>query len=136
VTRSNSSGGRRTIGVRGKILAVGAAGMTAAAAVGVLGVVSLENAAATLDEVDGLRAALSDVQDIETSNSDVTGWQASYAWDTRRIGGAAAVADDNGNRAGFLDSAGRLREHLAAFPTEVLTGEESAIFATIQATGT
>jgi methyl-accepting chemotaxis protein len=123
---------RSRVGVRGSILAVGAVGMAAAIGVGALGMTALDAAGTTLDEVDALRDALSTVQDIETSNSDVTGWQASYAWDTRRIGGAAAVADDNANRAGFLDSAERLRGHLAAMPTEVLDESERAAFATIQ----
>jgi methyl-accepting chemotaxis protein len=106
--------------------------MVAAAGVGVLGMTSLRHAGTTLDEVNDLHGALSTVQDIETSNSDVTGWQASYAWDTRRIGGAAAVADDNANRAGFLDSADTLRKHLAAMPDGVLTASERDTFATIQ----
>ena len=119
-------------GVRASVLAVGAVGMAASLGVGGLGISALADANATLGEVDDLSAALSAVQDIETSNSDVTGWQASYAWDTRRIGGAAAVADDNANRAGFLDSADTLRAHLAAVPTDVLTGSERETFATIQ----
>ncbi|MFD2093542.1 HAMP domain-containing protein, partial [Blastococcus deserti] len=124
--------GRKGPGVRGAILAVGAAGMTAAGTVGALGMAQLGSAAESLDEVNGLHAALSTVQDIETSNSDVTGWQAAYAWDTRRIGGAAAVADDSANRAGFSDSADRLRGHLAAMPTDVLTGTERDAFSTVE----
>ncbi|MBM7806518.1 methyl-accepting chemotaxis protein [Geodermatophilus bullaregiensis] len=131
---STNRGVRRAgrFGVRTAILAVGAVGMVAAGAVGVLGMTKLEDAARTLDEVNGLHAALSTVQDIETSNSDVTGWQAAYAWDTRRIGGAAAVQDDNANRAGFADSADRLRGHLAAMQTDVLSGAEQDAFETIE----
>ncbi|SDD58259.1 methyl-accepting chemotaxis protein [Geodermatophilus telluris] len=128
----SSTSRRSRVGVRGSVLAVGAAGMAAAVLVGGFGLSGLQDAGATLDEVSSLDAALSSVQDIETSNSDVTGWQASYAWDTRRIGGAAAVAEDNANRAGFLDSADRLRGHLAAMPTDVLTEEERSTFATIE----
>ena len=69
-------------GVRASVLAVGAVGMAASLGVGGLGISALADANATLGEVDDLSAALSAVQDIETSNSDVTGWQASYAWDT------------------------------------------------------
>ncbi|MCF6510138.1 methyl-accepting chemotaxis protein, partial [Blastococcus sp. MG754426] len=106
--------------------------MLAAGAVGALGMAQLLFAGDTLEEVNALNGALSTIQDVETSNSDVTGWQASYAWDTRRLGGMAAVADDNANRAGFLDSAERLRGHLAAMPTEVLTETERTTFATIE----
>jgi methyl-accepting chemotaxis protein len=123
---------RLRAGVRTSILAVGAVGMAASVGVGALGMSALGDAGRTLDEVNALHGALSTVQDVETSNSDVTGWQASYAWDTRRIGGAAAVADDNANRAGFLDSAETLRGHLAAMPTEVLSGSERTTFATIE----
>ena len=130
--RNSRPSRRPAAGVRASILAVGAVGIAAAAGVGALGMSALNAAGTTLDEVDALHDALSTVQDIETSNSDVTGWQASYAWDTRRIGGAAAVADDNANRAGFLDSAERLRGHLAAMHVDVLSEEEQATFATIQ----
>jgi methyl-accepting chemotaxis protein len=123
---------RPRAGVRGSILAVGAAGMVAAGAVGTLGITELGSAERTLGQVNDLHGALSTVQDIETSNSDVTGWQASYAWDSRRIGGAAAVAEDSANRVGFLDSADRLRAHLAAMPTGVLSDSERATFATIE----
>ncbi len=122
----------RGLGVRASVLAVGAAGMAAAIGVGAFGIYELEEAGQSLHHSHALQAALSTIQDIETSNSDVTGWQAAYAWDTRRIGGAAAVADDSANRAGFLDSADTLRGHLAAMPTEVLDADERAAFAAIE----
>nr|WP_243697597.1 methyl-accepting chemotaxis protein [Geodermatophilus obscurus] len=131
---STSTGGRWAgrIGVRGSILAVGAAGMAAAVAVGGFALSGLGAAGEARDEVGRLAAVLTGVQEIETSNADVTGWQTAYAWDARRVGGAAAVQDGNANRAGFLDSADRLRGHLEDIPTDVLTDTERATFTQIQ----
>ncbi|MGY1637027.1 HAMP domain-containing protein, partial [Geodermatophilus sp. SYSU D00742] len=126
-------GGRvRRIGVRGSILAVGAAGMTAAAAVGGFALSGLGGAGEALDDVTRLQGALTSVQEIQTSNADVTGWQTAYAWDARRVGGPAAVLDGNANRAGYLDSADRLRAQLEAVPTDVLSASERETFQQIE----
>ena len=123
---------RRRLGVRGSILAVGAAGMAAALAVGGMALSGYGSAGQARDDVARLARALTNVQEVETSNADVTGWQTAYAWDARRVGGAAAVAEDNANRAGFLDSAARLRKQLEVMPTDVLTDHERAVFEKIQ----
>ncbi|SNR71347.1 methyl-accepting chemotaxis protein [Blastococcus mobilis] len=118
----------RRLGVRGQILAVGAAGMTAAIAVGAFAIDGLGSAGASLDEVSALEAAASSVQSIQTYNADVSGWQVAYAWDARRIGPAAAVQPTpGGNRAGFLDISERLRAELTKAPTEVYTEDEVAL---------
>jgi methyl-accepting chemotaxis protein len=133
-TSTNSSSGRRRIGVRGQILAVGTAGMVAAVAVGAFALNGLGSAGDSRDEVAALENAAGFAQTIETFNADVSGWQVSYAWDARRVGGAAAVQPtEGGNRAGFLDVAGRLRDELAKAPTEVFTDEEAAIVDEIDA---
>jgi methyl-accepting chemotaxis protein len=130
---SRSATARRSrIGVRGSILAVGAAGMVAALAVGGFALAGLRGAGQTRDEVDALGEARSHTQQIEYYNGDVSGWQVAYAWDARRIGPVAAVAPDAGNRAGFLADADKLRAELELMPTEVLTEEEAAIFTTIR----
>ena len=85
-----------------------------------------------MHRTDALQDALSRVQELKTSNSDVTGWRTAYAWDARRIGGAVAVQDDNPNGTGFLDSAGRLRTQLAGMPTDVLRDDERAVFTAIE----
>jgi len=123
-----ADGPRRSIGVRGKILSVGAAGMAAAVVVGAFAIAGLGSASESLGEVSDLDAAVSFAQTVETFNADVSGWQVAYAWDARRIGGAAAVAPtEGGNRAGFLDVSDRLRAELEKAPTEVFTAEERAI---------
>ncbi|MGY1682798.1 methyl-accepting chemotaxis protein [Geodermatophilus sp. SYSU D01176] len=132
MSTSTSGRGARRIGVRGAILAVGAAGMAAAVAVGGFALSGLGGAGDSLDEIGRLTDALTGVQEVQTSNADVTGWQTAYAWDARRIGGAAAVQADNANRAGFLDSADRLRGQLEAIPTDVLTDTENATFEQIE----
>ena len=119
---------RSRMGVRGKIFAVGAAGLTAAVAVGALAITGLGSAGTSLDEVSELDAAVSFAQTIETFNADVSGWQVAYAWDARRIGGAAAVQEtEGGNRAGFLDVGQRLRDFLTTAPTDVFDEDERAI---------
>jgi methyl-accepting chemotaxis protein len=125
---------RRSLGVRGKILAVGAAGMAAAVAVGAFAVSGLNSAGDSLDTVSELEGAASFAQTIETFNADVSGWQVAYAWDARRIGGAAAVQlTEGGNRAGFLDVGDRLRAELQKAPTDVFNEKELAIAEEIDA---
>src|SRR3954467_15624167 len=82
---------RRSLGVRGKILAVGAAGMAAAVAVGAFAISGLGSAGDSLNKVSELENAASFTQTIQTFNADVSGWQVAYAWDARRIGGAAGA---------------------------------------------
>ena len=123
---------RSRLGVRGSILAVGAAGMVAALAVGGFALAGLRSAGETRDQVDALGDARSHTQQIEYYNGDVSGWQVAYAWDARRIGPVPAVAPDAGNRAGFLADAEKLRAELERMPTAALTDEEAADFATIK----
>jgi len=118
----------RSLGVRGMIIAVGAAGMAAAIAVGGFALAGLGSAGTTRAQVNALQAALSNTQDIEFYNGDVSGWQVAYAWDARRIGPVAAVKPDAGNRAGFLADAVKLRDVLKKMPTGVLTASERAHF--------
>ena len=128
MTENHPAATRRGPGVRGKILAVGTAGMVAAVAVGAFAISGLGSAGDSLDKVSELETAASFAQTIETFNADVSGWQVAYAWDARRIGGAAAVQlTEGGNRAGFLDVGERLRAELQTAPTEVFTENERTI---------
>jgi methyl-accepting chemotaxis protein len=134
MTENAPAATRRSPGVRGKILAVGAAGMAAAIAVGTFAINGLGSAGESLDEVSAIESAVSWAQTIETFNADVSGWQVAYAWDARRVGGAAAVQEtEGGNRAGFLDVGERLRAELEKAPTEVFDGDELAIIEQIDA---
>jgi hypothetical protein len=78
-TSTNSSSGRRRIGVRGQILAVGTAGMVAAVAVGAFALNGLGSAGDSRNDVAALQGAATFAQTIETFNADVSGWQVSYA---------------------------------------------------------
>jgi methyl-accepting chemotaxis protein len=124
---------RRTIGVRGMITAVGAAGMVAAITVGGFALVGLGAAGDTRDTVIALGDARSHTQQVEYYNGDVSGWQVAYAWDARRIGPVAAVRPDAGNRAGFLADAEALRAELDRMPVDVLTRDEAAKYEAIKA---
>ena len=86
MTENAPAAARRGPGVRGKILAVGAAGMAAAIAVGAFAINGLGSAGESLDEVSEMESAVSWAQTIETFNADVSGWQVAYAWDARRSG--------------------------------------------------
>jgi methyl-accepting chemotaxis protein len=134
MTENTPAATRRGPGVRGKILAVGAAGMAAAVAVGAFAISGLGSAGDSLNKVSELENAASFTQTIQTFNADVSGWQVAYAWDARRIGGAAAVQlTEGGNRAGFLDVGDRLRAELKKAPTEVFNQKERAIAEKIDA---
>jgi methyl-accepting chemotaxis protein len=110
------------------ITAVGAAGMAAAVTVGGFALAGLGSAGDARMRVDELARAVSHVQEIEYYNADVSGWQTAYAWDTRRIGAAAAVKPDSANRAGFVDDSEKLRAELAKMPVDVLSKDEVALF--------
>ncbi|SFL95665.1 HAMP domain-containing protein, partial [Geodermatophilus ruber] len=129
MTEKTTSTGRRRIGVRGQILAVGAAGMAAAIAVGTFAINGLGSAGESLDEVSALESAESYVQTIETYNTDISGWQIAYAWDVYQVGAAQAVQPIEGsNRAGYLDVTERLLGELEKAPVELLTEGEAAIY--------
>ncbi len=128
MTESSRPGRWARMGIRGKILAVGAAGMAAAIAVGGFAITGLHGAGESLDEVNALNEALGQAQSMEYYNADVSGWQVTYAWDARRFGGAAAVRPDSENRAGFLEIGESLREELDNMPREVLTAEETQVY--------
>ena len=125
---STTSRRRTRMGVRGSILSVGGAGMAAAVAVGAFAIVGLQDGGDARQQVDRLGDALGHAQTMEYYNADVSGWQVAYAWDARRVGPVAAVAEDSGNRAGFLDVTDGLRAELEAMPRENLTADEAAIY--------
>src|SRR3954451_25344356 len=131
-TPTHSRRRRTRVGVRGMIAAVGAAGMLAAATVGGFAIAGLDDAGDSRGDVRALDSALSHTQQIEFYNADVSGWQTAYAWDARRIGGAAAVRPDNANRAGFLTDADALKTELGKMPVDALTAEEAADYAKIR----
>ncbi|MFD2093155.1 methyl-accepting chemotaxis protein [Blastococcus deserti] len=114
------------------MLTVGAVGVLAALTIGVLSLVGFGQDKASLDRITGLHKVVDTVARIETASADMSGWQAAYAWEARRIGPAAAVADTAENRGGFLASREALEQELAAFPADDLTADEAAIFERLQ----
>jgi methyl-accepting chemotaxis protein len=124
----------RRFGIRPQVLAVGAAGIVAAAAVGAVGMVGLQTAGDRMDDVLDLQTALTVTQRIQTADADISGWQVAYAWDARRIGPVEAVDPTNVNRAGFLASSAALQDTLAAMPVDVLDAGERDTFEQIRST--
>jgi methyl-accepting chemotaxis protein len=106
------------------ITGIGAVGMIAALVVGGLALGGFSSAGTAREKVATLDDVLSRAQTIEYYNADIVGWQSAYAWDTRRLGAAAAVDPTNHNREGFLRLGDELRAVLADMPTEVLTSDE------------
>jgi methyl-accepting chemotaxis protein len=102
--------------------------MAAALTVGGFAITGLGDAGEARDRVNELNDALAHAQKMEYYNADVSGWQVAYAWDARRIGPVQAVAENAGNRAGFLDVAERLRGELESMPVEVLSADEAAAY--------
>ena len=123
---------RRTPGLVQAVSTLAVLGVVATIVVGALGWTTSNRFRAAIDDANAIRVAHDVGATIRTYNSDVSGWQAAYGWDTRRIGGAKAVADDNANRKGYLDSAAELRTRLDAMPVDVLTPEERTQFTTIR----
>ena len=73
-----------------------------------------------------------DVEEIKYFNSDVSGWQVSYAWEAALGNPADAVAPDAVSRAGYLEVVGRLRTHLDSVSTTTMTSAEKALFEDIR----
>ncbi|WP_448058662.1 methyl-accepting chemotaxis protein [Cellulomonas hominis] len=109
-----------------------AIGAVTAVVVGVIAQVALGQVAGASSRLADLQAVSTDVGEIRMFNSDVSGWQVSYAWDTRRIGGPEAVADDSPNRAGYLASAASLEKALDAVDQSKLSADERDTFAQIR----
>ena len=112
MSRPPAAGPARRRGLRARILAIGAAGVASAVLTGGVafaGVAALDRATSRIDD---LLDATQAVGEVRMFNSDVSGWQTAYAWDTRRLGGPEAVAADAASRQGYLTSADGLRAAL------------------------
>jgi methyl-accepting chemotaxis protein len=118
----------RRVTVRGKVLTVALIGALTAVVTGLVSQVALGRVADANARLAELQDVSTDIGEIRMFNSDVSGWQVAYAWDTRRIGGPDAVSLDNPNRAGYVDSAAALQDALDAVDTASLTTEERSTF--------
>ncbi|WP_460461561.1 HAMP domain-containing protein, partial [Angustibacter peucedani] len=124
--------GRRGVGLRPRILAVGGTGVVAALVVGATAVVSLGSLASTTRHLDRLQELSGALHQVRFYNADVGGWQTAYAWDARKGDPKKAVSDTSTSRAGYLKSTQALRDTLAGMPKDVMTDDEQAALARIQ----
>ncbi|SDN82664.1 methyl-accepting chemotaxis protein [Klenkia soli] len=121
----------RRFGIRPQVIAVGAAGIVAAAAVGAVGIAGLGTARHHLDSVLEMQGALTVAQRIQTADADISGWQVAYAWDARRVSPLVAIDPTSANRKGFLDSERSLEATLDSMPVDALSSSERATYAQI-----
>lgn len=121
------------IGLRHKLIAMGTLGFAVAAVVGGIALVGLNSVAQSSAELGKLQRLSTQVGEIRFFNADVTGWQVAYAWDTRRMDPADAVADSSMNREGFNQSRLGLEAALASVDLSNMTPAEAEIFASVQA---
>ncbi|GAA1132067.1 methyl-accepting chemotaxis protein [Nocardioides aquiterrae] len=127
-----ASSARSRVGVRGKILIVGAVGIVAALLVGVIGVSNAREAKTTATQLHALQQLVSDVKEVNFYNADISGWQVAYAWDVRRLSPAEAVDPNSPNRAGFLADCEKLKQLLGSMSTEAMTAGEARAFEEIR----
>ena len=101
--------------------------------IGVAGVAVRANSqlSTATSRVAALATLTGEVDQVNYYNSDLSGWQVSYAWDADFIGGAKAVDPAATNRAGFLTDKGLLQKLLATVHTASMTVSEKAIYAQI-----
>jgi methyl-accepting chemotaxis protein len=118
----------RGVGLRAKILGLGAIGVAASVGVGVFAVTTMSALQRSAHEIDDMHDLRVWVQEMKYYNADVSGWQTAYAWDARKAGPTVAIDPANANRAGYLDVAGRLRESLTTAPTDVMIPSERAVY--------
>ncbi|RLV51183.1 methyl-accepting chemotaxis protein [Nocardioides mangrovicus] len=124
---------RTRLGVRGKVLLVGAVGVVAALIVGAVGAQFAGRSQSDARQIARLEKLSTAVRTINFYNADVTGWQVAYAWDTRRMSVEKALDPTSLNRAGFLADADKLDKVLAETPTASMTATERKLYAQLTA---
>jgi methyl-accepting chemotaxis protein len=97
------------------------------AATGATALNSISSQSRSLARQQEMTALLHFVDQQSFYDADVSGWQAAYAWDARRIGAAAAVEDSSANRAGFLADKAKLQSALTDAPTASMTAAERTL---------
>lgn len=115
------------MGIRAKIWAIGAVGIIGMLVLGGTAAWAVNHQQSLAAQMIRLQLLDRMVQDVRYANADVSGWQAFYAWDTRRMDPAEAVAGaPDSNRAWFEKSVAELEQTFAEFPLDQLTPEERA----------
>ncbi|MBW3085159.1 hypothetical protein KEM60_01356 [Austwickia sp. TVS 96-490-7B] len=125
--------GESRIGVRGKILCVGAIGLLGAGAMGGAAVLNVAEMRDANDELGRLQALSYAVEEVRFGNSDTNGWQGFYAWHTRLGDQVEAVtASPKSNREGFEQAAKDTQAKFDAMDTSAMTAGELASFQTMK----
>jgi methyl-accepting chemotaxis protein len=101
------------------------------AAAAMLGFTALRSDDAAITKVRHLQQLTRDVQEIKYYNSDVSGWQVSYAWEAMKGDPAAAVDPKAATRAAYLDDAARCKKFLASIDQSHMTTSERLTLAAI-----
>jgi methyl-accepting chemotaxis protein len=97
-----------------------------------IGVIALQRQSDSAGRVRDLQTLRKQVDEQKYYDGDISGWQIAYAWDAYRLGPQQAVDPKSDNRAGFLADADLLKTLLAGTRTDLMTGDEQAIFADLQ----
>jgi len=116
--------GMRLVIARGTVVAL----FVAAA---LFGFTALSSDDAAIAKVRHLQQLTRDAQEIKFYNSDVSGWQVSYAWEAMKGDPAAAVDPSASTRAAYLDDAARCKKFLAGIDRTYMTPSERQTLATI-----
>ncbi|MEV6347295.1 methyl-accepting chemotaxis protein [Actinoplanes sp. NPDC051851] len=118
----------RRLRLAGRLTAAFTVVLALLAVVVVIGAVGLNRQSDSAAGMRDLQTLLHQVDEQKYYDGDISGWQVSYAWDTRRLGAAIAVASTSDNRAGFLADAEKLKALLAATRTDLMTADEKTTF--------
>ncbi len=125
---SSFSTGR--LGVRAKVLSIGVVGLLGASTIGGMALVGVSQMREANDRLASLQVLASDVEQVRYGNSEASGWQAFYAWETRLQDPArAATATPDSNRETFEKAAKATQERFDRMDTSSMTGAERDLFA-------
>lgn len=116
-----------------KIVLIAVIGGLAALLIGASDLWTSVRIRSAIEEANRLQSVQKQLLEIKVMNGEISGWQAVYAWETRRMSPRQAVSDTNESRKAFLDYRDRLGALLKSVPQDALTAEEQQVFADISA---
>ena len=122
------------VGLRTKILSVGAIGLLGAGILGGVAIANVREMRAANDDLANLQGLYRAVSELRYGNTDVDGWQGFYAWDTALEGQVAAVTPTAGSNRESFEKA--VKDTQAKFDamgpsgmTDRMTDQEKALLA-------
>lgn len=95
------------ISVRGKLLLLALVGVLATCLAGGVGIISIMFYNSTMTSLDKIVIAKTEMDSMNFSTADISGWQSAYALEAHTSNPAEAMKDDAPSRAGFIDRAAR-----------------------------